>query len=231
MRRLLAITAILVAGAAIYLIARGGGSADGGSERAVAAADRGHRDGHGSRSRGGDSQQGGGSSTPTEGAKPRRAGPKAPSGHAPRRDAPAAEKPLTRKQFIRQADVICGDAHEQVGRIGRRLLKIGLAAAKGKVPSDAYYRRSAALTVQSQRVAERAIQDLEALPGPSDHRVDRYLEISGTEAQLLGYQAEALRQHDPSTVQKLNLRLVKLSRGSRKLAESYGFHVCGGTGA
>jgi hypothetical protein len=124
--------------------------------------------------------------------------------------------------------VICSDAHQQVGSIGRRLLKIGIAAAKGKVPPDSYYARSAALTGASQRIAQRAIDDLKALPGPSDHRVDEYLAISATEARLLGDQAEALRRHDPHTVQTINVRLVKLSRRSRQLTESYGFHVCGG---
>lgn len=133
-----------------------------------------------------------------------------------------------RGAFIRAADKVCGPAHTQAARVGRRLSDLVVALQKRRLAVPRYYARSSALTARGAKIAVGAVAALKALPRPNDRRIDQYLTLSAAQAKILASEAKALGRRDGRTVQKLNIASLAVGRRSHDVARRYGFHICGG---
>lgn len=146
----------------------------------------------------------------------------------------AGQRPVTttagdRHAFVRHADAICRRAHDRIGAVGRQLVELVDAVRNRQLRVPAYYRRSAALTQRSARIAAASVSALRALPRPAgDRRLARYLAASSLQAQLLQAQAGALHDRNPKRVVAINAQLARTAARARALVGGYGFRECAG---
>ena len=136
---------------------------------------------------------------------------------------PAASA-AARAQYIAQADRICFSYRDRAVHFQHRLSE--LAKKPASTQND---RKAATVTHKAAQLLSEVLDRLSKLsrpPGDED-AIRAYFEATRQEIDLVEAEASALQDLDASRVKRLNDRVASAIDKVKKIADGYGFRVCG----